>query len=66
LERRFITGRNLLDVGFKGYESGVVPIIDGAVGVDLDHPGYDGGTLPFPSESQDAVYSSHCLEYIPD
>jgi hypothetical protein len=48
---RFITGRNVLDVGFKGYESGVVPIIDGSVGVDLDYPGYYGRTLPFPSES---------------
>jgi SAM-dependent methyltransferase len=62
---RFITGPNVLDVGFKGYETGVVTIIDGAVGVDLDYPGYDGCILPFPTESQDAVYSSHCLEHIP-
>jgi len=43
-----------------------LPIIEGAIGVDLDYPGYNGRVLPFPSESQDAVYSSHCLEHIDD
>jgi SAM-dependent methyltransferase len=62
--RRFITGPNVLDIGFRGYESNVVPIADGAIGVDMDFPGYDGTTLPFVDESQDAVYSSHCLEHI--
>ena len=37
-----------------------------AIGVDLNYPGYDGTHLPFASESQDAVYSSHCLEHISD
>ncbi len=32
----------------------------------LNYPGYDGRTLPFADESQDAVYSSHCLEHIAD
>jgi|GEM_PF-6495240 len=65
---RFITGPNVLDIGFKGYAdvTGVVPITPTAIGMDLDYPGYDGTTLPFPDESQDAVYSSHCLEHIPD
>jgi SAM-dependent methyltransferase len=61
---RYITGPNVLDVGFKGYENNIVPIVEGAVGIDLDYPGYDGSTLPFADESQDAVYSSHCLEHI--
>ena len=37
-----------------------------AIGVDLDYPGYDGCTLPFPDESQDTVFSSHALEHIGD
>ncbi len=32
----------------------------------MDYPGYDGLRLPFPNDSQDAVYSSHCLEHIPN
>ncbi len=64
---RFITGPAVLDIGFRGRvgETTVVPIIEGAIGVDLDYPGYNGRTLPFEAESQDAVFSSHCLEHIP-
>jgi SAM-dependent methyltransferase len=65
---RFVTGPEILDIGFQGgaVVGEVVPILPGAVGVDLDFPGYDGRTLPFANGSQDAVYSSHCLEHIPD
>src|SRR6185312_612694 len=66
--RKYFIGPNVLDIGFKGGGSGrskVVPILEGAVGVDMDYPGYDGKTLPFESGSQDAVYSSHCLEHVP-
>ncbi len=57
----------MLDIGFRGSVEGgeAVPIVDGAIGVDLDYPGYDGRTLPFADGSQDAVFSSHCLEHIP-
>ena len=65
---RFVTGPAVLDIGFQGDDTldGVVPILPGAIGVDTDYPGYDGRILPFASDSQDAVYSSHCLEHIPD
>jgi predicted SAM-dependent methyltransferase len=63
---RYINGPNVLDIGFKGYSNvrGVVPITPAAKGIDLDYPGYDGRRLPFEDQSQDAVYSSHCLEHI--
>ncbi len=63
---RFITGPNVLDIGFRGYDDEIVPIVEGAIGVDLDYPGYDGTRLPFDDESQDTVFSSHCLEHIPN
>ncbi len=62
----YLSGRAILDVGYKGYIADVVPIVPQAVGVELDFPGYDGRTLPFAEESQDAVFASHCLEHIPD
>jgi hypothetical protein len=65
--KRFITGPKVLDIGFRGGDIfGVVPIMEGAIGVDLDFPGYNGRILPFGDDTQDAVYSSHCLEHIPD
>ncbi len=65
---RFVNGPAVLDIGFQGDGSvgSVVPIMPGAIGVDLDYPGYDGRILPFANGSQDAVYSSHCLEHISD
>ncbi|WP_375600726.1 methyltransferase domain-containing protein [Brevundimonas sp. SH203] len=54
-------------MGFSSYgDARVVPIVHGAIGVDIDYPGYDGKHLPFDDDSQDTVYSSHCLEHISD
>lgn len=63
---RYLSGSAILDIGYKGYESDVVPILPHAIGIDLDYPGYDGKVLPFADGSQDAVFSSHCLEHIAD
>jgi SAM-dependent methyltransferase len=53
-----------LDIGFAGYEDGCSPILEGAIGIDKNYPGYDGLSLPFLNDTQDYVYSSHCLEHI--
>lgn len=60
---KYMSG-NGLDIGYAGYIDGCLPILDTAIGVDTNYPGYDGKTLPFTNESQDYVYSSHCLEHI--
>ena len=64
--QKYMSGENGLDIGYSGYEKDIVPILETALGVDKDFPGYNGLDLPFPSNSQDYVYSSHVLEHIED
>jgi hypothetical protein len=63
---RYLSGANILDIGYRGYFHNAEPIVAQAIGIDLEYPGYDGKTLPFEDNSQDAVFSSHCLEHIAD
>ena len=55
-----------LDIGYKGSMPDVLPVLPSAIGIDHDYPGYDGVWLPFGDQTQDYVFSSHCLEHIPN
>ncbi|QIR13944.1 methyltransferase domain-containing protein [Shewanella aestuarii] len=58
--QRYLSGKAILDIGGGDGES----LIPNSIIVDLDYPGYNGTTLPFETCSQDAVFSSHCLEHV--
>jgi SAM-dependent methyltransferase len=63
---KYLFGDNILDIGYQGSDPDSVPIVEHAIGVGLDYPGYDGIHLPFPDQSQDSVFASHCYEHISD
>lgn len=64
--QKYLAGPAVLDIGYRGDFAQAVPIVPQAVGIDRDTPGYDGLHLPYPDQSQDAIYASHCLEHLPD
>jgi SAM-dependent methyltransferase len=61
---RYMSGQNILDIGYAGENPDNSPVVDNAIGVDLNYPGYDGIHLPFPDASQDTVFSGHCYEHV--
>lgn len=61
---KYLSGPSVLELGYKGYEDGTMPIVPQAVGLDVGYPGYDGSHLPFADASFDAIYSSHTFEHI--
>jgi SAM-dependent methyltransferase len=63
---RYMSGPNVMEVGYKGYLGATVPIVPQAIGVDVGYPGYEGARFPFADGSFDAIYSSHCFEHIGD
>lgn len=62
--RTYLSGDHVLDIGYRGGFGEAEPIVPQAIGIDLGYPGYDGIRLPFPDNSQDAIYTSHCLEHM--
>lgn len=62
---KYMIGKGL-DIGYKGYETDILPILADAVGLDLDTPGYDGTTIPEKDNKFSYVYSSHTLEHVSD
>ena len=63
---KYMSGPNVMEIGYKGYLGATVPIVPQAIGVDVGYPGYEGAAFPFADGSFDAIYSSHCFEHIGD
>jgi SAM-dependent methyltransferase len=61
---RWLRGPNVLDIGFRGGIHDALPIVESAIGIGLDFPGYDGLHLPFPDGWAATVHASHVLEHV--
>ena len=63
---KYLKGDRILDIGYRGGTPDALPICDGASGLELGDPGYDGFRLPYPMTWFDAVHASHVLEHVSD
>ena len=63
---KYLSGPNVMEIGYRGYEEGTQPIVPQSIGVDVGYPGYEGASFPFADGSFNAIYSSHCFEHIGD
>ena len=63
---KYLRGKNILHVGPGRSKTETYPVSPGAIAVDFDYPGYDGKTLPFSNESQDAVLCCYYLQGLDD
>ena len=71
----FIAGSLVLDIGYRGGIADALPIVPGAIGIELDHTNvdghlqpwperYDGLRLPLSDEWADTIHASHVLEHV--
>jgi len=63
---KYLSGQNILDLGFRGGDPEAVPITENAIGIEVGYPGYDGTNLPFGDGTQDTVFASAVFEHIPN
>lgn len=61
---KYFSGEHVLDIGYQGGDPDALPIVEWAIGIGLDYPGYDGTHMPFADRSQDTILASHVLEHI--
>ena len=62
---KFLSGVGV-DIGYRGDVSDADPVVPNARGIELSTPNYDGKILPYPPNSLDFIFSSHCMEHLPD